>query len=383
MPLRILIAMDKFKGSLSAVEAGAAIERGLTRGGIDAEFTHCPIADGGEGFTEALSLAMQAERITTMVRHAQGRATEASYGLTSDGTAILEMSAASGLAKVLHLPLQPELASTFGTGELMRDALARGAKRIIIGIGGSATNDGGAGMAAALGVRFINAAGDDIMPTPERMLDIARIEGIGFRAEVLVACDVDNPLLGERGATAVYGRQKGVRDVAWFEQRLDHLRALVDRDLGRDVSNVPSAGAAGGLGFGLMAFCYAELVSGFDLVADVTQLSDRIAQADVVITGEGRIDSQTLFGKGPAGVAAMAAAQGKPIIGIGGSVEDSAEVRARFDLTIASKPPEMELSEAIRRGASLLEESVAPHAASIRDMAAARSRGSSNHTHHG
>ena len=352
MRMRVLIAMDKYKGCLSAVQAGEAVERGLQRALPGVETTLCPIADGGEGFTDTLVAALSAEWMEVPVQDAIGRPVVARYGLTKDGVAVMEMSAASGLAMVSDQPLQPQIASTFGTGQMMRDAIQRGARKIIIGIGGSATNDGGRGMAEALG--FVFSETDITRPAP-------------MPCEVLVACDVDNPLLGERGATRVYGAQKGVQDFDFFETRMRAFADLVTSALGVDHRNEPGAGAAGGLGFGLMSFCQARLISGFDLVADITQLEARMAEADLVITGEGKVDGQTLHGKGPAGVAEMARRHGKPIIAVAGMVEDSPAVRARFDLALSVKPEAMPLAEAIQRGEELIEETVAQHAAQFRE----------------
>lgn len=362
--MRILIAPDKFKGSLTAVQAAEAVLRGLRRvlgDRFDAEL--CPIADGGEGTTEALVTALKAEWICVGVNDAIGRPIEARYGLAADGTAVMEMSAASGLAKVSDKPLQPESAGTFGTGQLLRDAIERGATKIIIGIGGSATNDGGIGMAQALGYRFLDDAGHEVSDLPLDFERVSRIaQGQPFKAKVLVACDVDNPLLGDRGATRVYGAQKGVKDFALFERRLARLNELVARDLGSAHANVPGAGAAGGLGFGLMSFCNATLVNGFDLIAEVLSLETRIQNCDLVITGEGRVDAQTLHGKGPCGVAAMARKHGRHAIAIAGAVEDSDEVRALFDHAFAIKPAGMPLAEAMTRGAELIEETVVRNA---------------------
>lgn len=351
--MRVLIAMDKYKGCLTAVQAGEAVSRGLNKTLPGVETTLCPIADGGEGFTDTLVSALNAEWMEVPVQDAIGRPVVASYGLTKDGVAVMEMSAASGLAMVSDQPLQPEIANTFGTGQMMRDAIERGAKKIIIGIGGSATNDGGRGMAEALGFVFTETG--IVSPAP-------------IQCEVLVACDVDNPLLGERGATRVYGAQKGVQDFAFFETRMRTFADLVTSALGVDHRTEPGAGAAGGLGFGLMSFCQARLISGFDLVADITQLEARMAEADLVITGEGKVDGQTLHGKGPAGVAEMARRHGKPVIAVAGMVEDSPAVRARFDRALSVKPEAMPLAEAIQRGEELIEETVAQHAAQFREL---------------
>jgi glycerate kinase len=242
-------------------------------------------------------------------------------------------------------------------------AAAKGAKRVRIGIGGSATNEGGIGLAQALGFRFLNERGEEVANLPERFEEVVRIErplvALNW-PEVEVACDVDNPLLGERGATRVYGRQKGVTAAteALFEARLEKLAAMVQRDLGVDPREVPGAGAAGGLGFGLMAFCGARLVGGFDLVAEVVGLRERVSKVDVVITGEGRMDAQTLCGKGPVGVARMARGMGKRVVGIAGGVEQGVGLEAEFDLLVATKPEAMPLAEAMARGAGLIEETV-------------------------
>jgi len=361
--MRVLLSLDKYKGSLSAAEAAAAVARGLKRGGWVGEITRCPIADGGEGFTEAVMGAFNGSWHEAEVHDAQGRPVTSRYGLIErEGhlEAVMEMSAASGLAIVSDLPLDPLKASTRGTGELMLHAWAHGAASILIGIGGSATNDGGSGMASALGYQFLDCDQnivDDIPADLEKVhrLAVSRI----LPGQVVVACDVTNPLLGPTGCSTVYGPQKGVRDVPCFEARMERLADMVTRDLGCDHRNEPGAGAAGGLGFGLMSFCGATLKSGFDLVSELTGLSDLIDKADLVITGEGRMDAQTLHGKGPAGVAALARERGKKVVGVGGLVEQSDELRSLFDGLIQVKPDGMPVKEAISRAAELLEESIA------------------------
>ncbi len=372
--MRILIATDKFKGSLTATQVAGALARALQRHlpGVSCEL--CPIADGGEGTTEAMVTALGGGWREVATEDAQHRPLTARYGwITRPGEApqaVLEMSAASGLALVSDLPLAPATASTFGTGLMLRDALAQGAGRVLIGIGGSATNDGGLGLAAALGYRFFDTRGEPLEPLPRALLELDRIEAPAAapwrQAELLVACDVDNPLLGPNGASAVYGPQKGVHDIAGFEARLRHLADVVARDLGTDPRAQPGAGAAGGLGYGLMAFCGARLTGGFDLVAGRLGLEARIRQADLVITGEGRLDAQTLSGKGPAGVARMARALGKPVAAFAGSLEDSPALRACFDLCVAVKPAAMPLAEALQCGEALLEQAVAEQADAIR-----------------
>ncbi len=364
--MRILLALDKFKGSLTAKQASDAVTRGLIRGGVKASIQVCPIADGGEGFTEAVLTALDGEWFEVPVHDAQDRLVTASYAMIQQEgqrTAVMEMSAASGLAMVSDLPLNPYKASTRGTGEMMLHALENGAQSILIGIGGSATNDGGCGMAAELGYRFVDEHEKTLTMLPAQLEQAKRItKEHRVACEVTVACDVTNPLLGEFGATRVYGPQKGVKDLAFFESRLEKLADMVGRDLGCDHRDEAGAGAAGGLGFGLMSFCGAKLESGFDLVADITGLRDRIAAADIIITGEGKLDAQTLHGKGPMGVAEMAKAQGKLVIGIGGIIDSSEQLSLKFDALWQVKPEAMPVKEAIARAGELLEETVALHA---------------------
>jgi glycerate kinase len=368
--MRILIANDKFKGSLPAEKAGFHIKNSLGSVFPGACFDLCPIADGGEGTALAMTTALAGEWVSEPTQDAHGRPIQAAFGWVSDSaSAIMEMSAASGLAIVQDIELNPFKASTLGTGILIQSALRRGARRILIGIGGSATNDGGLGVALALGYKF-KKQGQDFSPTLETLLEADRIEQPASlpSCELIVACDVDNPLLGPRGATRVSGPQKGVRDYDWFEQRLEHLADLARRDLGVDPREVPGAGAAGGLGFGLMAFLGGRLVSGFDMVASQINLEARVASADLVITGEGRLDEQSLQGKGPVGVARLARRLGKKIVGVAGSVDDSAGLRTQFDLLIGIKPAAMPLDEAMRRTGELIESAVRAHAAPLRAL---------------
>jgi glycerate kinase len=367
--MRILLASDKFKGALPSPEVAAALRLGLAEVFPGAEFDTCPIADGGEGTTEAMVAALGGTWVETGATDAQGRPRAVRFGwVAAERRAILEMSAASGLALVSDLPLAPERASTGGTGELLQAARALGAERILIGIGGSATNDGGLGMALALGHRF-ERAGAPFSPTLETLLEADRLQPAPrVFAEVLVACDVDNPLLGPHGATRVYGPQKGVRDFDWFERRLAHLADLAAVATGTDPRDLPGAGAAGGLGFGLMAFAGGRLTPGFDLVAGQIGLADRVARADLVVTGEGRLDEQSLQGKGPVGVARLARAHGKPVLGVAGAIADSAALRAQFDLLLAIKPAEMPLAEAMRRTAELLTAAIRAHAPELRAL---------------
>ena len=358
--MRILVAPDKFKGSLSAAAAAGAISRGLRAVLRDAEIHTAAIADGGEGFAEALREALGGEWVETRAQDALGREVTARYVWVEAGQiAILEMSDASGLWRLKKSELAPLRANTFGTGQLLRHAVERGAAKVFIGLGGSATTDGGVGMAAALGYNFLTDDGDDLAPFPGNLLSLVRIETEGAIEfpEIVAACDVQNPLLGERGAARVFGPQKGAdpKTVAALEEGLLNLAGVVAADLGCDFRETPGAGAAGGIAYGLMSFCDARVCSGFDLVADVLDLEDRIASSDLVITGEGRLDGQTLEGKGPAGVSALARKHGKPIVAFAGSVAETPEVHALFDAACAIIDEPVDLDEAMARGAEFLE----------------------------
>ncbi|MFO1481812.1 MAG: glycerate kinase [Verrucomicrobiaceae bacterium] len=371
--MRILIAIDKFKGSIPAATAARAIESAILQTIPEARCDACPIADGGEGTAEAVIAAQKGEWCDVATYDAQNRPVVARYGLIHEGKsleAVMEMSAASGLAMVSDRPLDPATASTYGTGLMLQDAIERKVGRLVIGIGGSATNDAGIGMAAALGYRFLDSAGCPLTPIIQNLDKLVKIEfnELWLPPEILVACDVNNPLLGPQGCTRVYGRQKGVTDFEFFESRLKRLADIATADLGVDHRDVPGAGAAGGLGFGLMTFCGAKVTSGFDLIADIVHLRDRIADADLVITGEGRLDAQTLHGKGPMGVAEMARALGKPVAAFAGAIEAEDQLRTRFDLLCAIKPKEMPLSEAMRRGPELLEAAVRNQSRALLDL---------------
>lgn len=361
--MRILLASDKYKGSLTAPQVAAVMKRVIEQEIPGVECDVCPIADGGEGTTEALVTALQGSWVEVPVVDARGRPVTARYGLVTrhgHSEAVMEMSAASGLAMVSDLPLEPSAASTFGTGLMMLDALQRGAQRILIGIGGSATNDGGTGMAAALGYQFLDSQGQPLTHLPADLLHLETIRRPTSLppVEIQVACDVNNPLLGPLGCTRVYGPQKGVEDFTPYEERLARLAAVVRRDLGIDAEEVPGAGAAGGLGYGLLVFGGARLISGFDLVAQAVNLPERIAAADLVITGEGRLDTQTLHGKGPVGLAQSARALGKKVAAFAGAIDESPALREHFHLACAISPADMPLAEAISRAEELLEAAV-------------------------
>jgi glycerate kinase len=358
--MRVLIAPDKFKGSLSAAAAAEAIARGWRAAWPEAEIALAPIADGGEGFAEALCTALGGEWVEMPARDPLGRTVPARYAwIPEEKLAIIEMSEASGLWRLKNEERDPLRANTFGTGELLRAAAERGAKRILVGLGGSATTDGGVGMASALGYAIYTSDGEPLEPIPANLLALTRI---GTRdamplPEIIGACDVQNPLLGPRGTARVFSPQKGATPeiVERLELAMENLADVVAQDLGCDFREAPGAGAAGGIGFGLMSFCNARMRSGFDLVAEVLRLEAHVATSDLVVTGEGRLDGQTLEGKGPAGVAALARRCGKPVLAFAGSIAADSAVSAAFDATVPIIDEPVTLSDAMARGAEFLE----------------------------
>lgn len=349
---------------MTALAAAESLARGFRAANPNAICDLAPIADGGEGFAAALGAALQAEWIEVDTLDPINRPIKARYAwIASKATAIMEMSEASGLWRLKPEERAPLKANTRGTGLLLDDAIQRGAKKVIIGLGGSATTDGGTGLAHALGFRFINQEGRIFEPLPGNLHTLAAIETPAHLSlpEIVAACDVTNPLLGERGTAHVFGPQKGAD--AETVNTLDHaMRCLADvvhSNSGNDFRNVVSAGAAGGLGFGLLAFCNARIEGGFEVVANILELERRIAEADMVVTGEGRLDHQTLDGKGPAGVAAMARAAGKRVIAFGGSVDETVKQSGIFNEVIPIMDRNISVEEAMRNGASLLEKAAA------------------------
>jgi glycerate kinase len=370
----VVVAPDSFKGSLSAVQAALAMERGVLEAWPDSRVVKVPIADGGEGTVEALVTATCGRYQTCTVRGPLGRPVEARWGILGDGrTAVVEMAAASGLTLVPEGRRDPRIASTFGTGQLIRAVLDAGFRRLVIGIGGSATNDGGSGMAKALGVRLLDGRGDTLPEGGAALsrlasVDLSRVDARLAGAEILVACDVDNPLTGPRGASAIYGPQKGATPavVAELDAALERYAAISSQATGRDVAGLPGAGAAGGLGAGLLLFTPARLVPGIDLVLDSTRFDDQVRGASLVVVGEGRTDHQTAMGKAPVGVARVAARHGVPVLLVSGSLGPGAEEVLAHGIgrIVQASPPEMPLQEAMDRAAELLQAAVA---ASLRD----------------
>ena len=332
--MKIVIAPDSFKESLTALEVAEAIEAGLKKVLPDAEYVKVPMADGGEGTVQSLVDATEGRLISAEVCAPLGNKVKAEFGLSGDGrTAIIEMAAASGLHLVPPEARNPLRTTSYGTGELILAALAEGVEKIIVGIGGSATNDGGAGMLQALGALLLDAHHQPIGAGGGCLQDLAAIDlsGLDKRlagVEIVVACDVDNPLCGEKGASAVFGPQKGATPemVQALDSGLQHFAAIAARDLGLDIQSPAGAGAAGGMGGGVLLLPDARLQAGVQIVMEAVKLAEKVQDADLVITGEGRMDAQSVHGKTPIGVAHTAKAFGKPVIAIVGCLREDYEV---------------------------------------------------------
>ena len=366
--LRVIVAPDKFKFSLSAAEAASAMARGVRASSQEAQVDEVPMADGGEGTVEALVAATSGSLVSVTVTGPLGEPVNASFGLLGDGeTAILEMASASGLNLIRPDRRAPSRTTTRGTGELLLAAIGAGAKKIILGIGGSATNDGGGGVAQALGFRLLDRNGQEIPPGggPLERLDRIDSDGRDRRldgVEIRVACDVDNPLCGPHGASTVYGPQKGADAwmVATLDRNLARYAKVVRRDLGIDILDLPGSGAAGGLGGGLVAFAGGTLGPGAELVIETVRLRDRLEAADLCLTGEGAIDASTAAGKTVVGVARLARSMGVPTLAFAGTLGSGAEsiiaegVDAYF--SICRRP--MAIDEAISQAGELLERAV-------------------------
>jgi glycerate kinase len=363
--MRIIAAPDSYKGSVSALGVAQAMERGILRVFPEADVRKIPIADGGEGTVEALVTATNGTMRQLDVTGPLGERITAHWGILGDGqTAVIEMAAASGLPRIPAERRNPRISTTYGTGELMRAALDAGLDKIIIGIGGSATNDGGAGMARALGARFL---ADDGQELPDGGAALARLEHIDLAGldprlkdcRITVACDVDNPLCGPRGASAVFGPQKGATPemVAELDASLDHFSTIAQEATGRAIAELSGAGAAGGLGAGLMFFTPAKLKPGVEIVLDAVGFAGVVEGAAFVVTGEGRTDFQTAFGKAPVGVAKVAKRFGVPVFCLSGGLGDGADdvLAQGIDavMSICSRP--LTLDECMKAGETLIE----------------------------
>ena len=375
--MRILIAPDKFKGALNAREVAESIAAGLREVLPDAEIDIAPMADGGEGTAEAICDALGGSWLKCKAHDPLGREIEARYSWVDKGKiAVMEMSEAAGMRRLTRKELNPAIATTFGVGEMLLDAAQRGAKEIIIGLGGSATNDGGFGMARALGFRFLTSVS---LTTPlstwlrGKRIEVPELTGPVTELRtleriekpknlslprIIAAVDVENPLLGETGATQVFGPQKGLPSdqTKRFDLALARLADVIEQDFHVDHADERGAGAAGGLGFGLMSFCGATIRPGFDVVAESIGLEATMKDVDLVITGEGSLDRQTLEGKTPAGVARCARKLGKRVYAIVGRATDEAEPRKLFDGVYQNARPGMSDEQNMKRAAEFLRE---------------------------
>lgn len=353
--MRILTACDSFKGCLSSAEVAAAVRQGVLSVVPSAQFEMVSVADGGEGTVEAVTGALGGKIVSVTVSDPLGRPVRAEYGLCGD-TAVMEMSAASGLPLLAPEERNPMLATTFGTGEMIADALSRGCRRFLVGIGGSATNDGGTGMLAALGYRFMDACGNVLEPTGGNMAEIVSIDDscvnpLLIDAHFTVACDVDAVFCGKCGAAYIFAPQKGasVEQVKKLDAGLSHLATVILSHTGRDVRKLPGAGAAGGIGGAFHAFLDAELRKGIDMVLDAIDFDSYLSDVDMVVTGEGSMDAQTLLGKTPFGILQRAKAHNIPVIGIAGKVSDrDTLLAAGFSDIQAVTPPDMPLELALQ-----------------------------------
>jgi len=366
--MRIVIAPDSFKGCLNALKVAHAMSRGVRRVYPDSVIDMIPMADGGEGTVESILCAVRGEKVEIEVTDPLGRPIAATYALIDKGdTAIIEMAAASGLTLLSHQERNPRITSTQGTGILIKDALDRGVKKILLGIGGSATNDGGAGLAVALGVKLMDDQGNKVGPGGAALANLVTIDMSGLdsrlaKVQIEVACDVQNPLCGLEGASAVYGPQKGanVEDIRVMDTALQNFGEVLSRVAGTNLLELAGGGAAGGLGAGVVGFIGAKLRPGSQMVLEVANADEKIKHADLVLTGEGRTDFQTAYGKVPVGVSALAQKYSVPVLVISGSVEGSpdflADVGVASCFSIAEGPAT--LDEAFLKAEEQLERAV-------------------------
>jgi glycerate kinase len=364
----VVVAPQSLKGSLDAQAVGHAIAEGIRRVWPDADIRVVPVADGGEGTVEALVAATSGRVMRAQVAGPLGEQVEAPYGMLGGDqreTAVIEMAAAAGLPLVPPDKRDPRTTTTRGVGELMRAAMVAGAKRLLIGIGGSATNDGGAGMAQALGVRLLDDQGNELLPGGAALahlarIDVSRLDRRLADADIRVASDVTNPLCGPEGASAVYGPQKGATPdmVKELDAALAHYGDLLKRDLGADVMNMPGAGAAGGLGAGLLAFAHARLIPGAHLVLQTLDFAETVKGAALVFTAEGRLDSQTAYGKAVGAVAQEAKATGARVVALAGSVtaDEAALAKMGIDAALSICNGPISLDESMARAQQLLTE---------------------------
>ncbi|MDE3839151.1 glycerate kinase [Bacillus methanolicus] len=374
--MKVVIAPDSFKESLTAIQVAESIEKGFRTIFPDADIVKIPMADGGEGTVKSLVDATNGTIVEKTVTGPLGEPVQAFFGLLGNGkTAVIEMAAASGLHLVPANKRNPLVTSTRGTGELISAALDEDVEKIIIGIGGSATNDGGAGMARAIGAKFLDEKGNQISEGGGSLDQLASIDVSGMDprlklVKIEVACDVDNPLTGEKGASAIFGPQKGATPemVRQLDKNLKHYARIIEKDLGKSIAKVPGSGAAGGLGGGLLAFLSAELKRGIDILIEATNFHEHVKDASLVITGEGKIDSQTISGKTPIGVAKTAKKYGVPVIAIAGNIASDSEIVREhgIDAVFSIVPGVIPLSDAFEHAAEYVERAAANIASLIK-----------------
>lgn len=366
--MKIVVAPDSFKGSLTAVEVSDAIGQGVREIFPEAEIVKIPMADGGDGTVQCLVNATGGEILREKVTDPLGDEVWASYGTLGDKkTAVIEMAEASGLTLVPENRRNPLITTTYGTGQLIKAGLDRGCRKMIIGIGGSATNDGGAGMVQALGVKLLDKDGEDVGFGGGELKKVFRIDTKYLdnrlsETKVLIASDVSNPLCGPKGAARVYGPQKGatLEMIKKLDESLAYFAEIIKRDLNKDIKDIPGAGAAGGLGAGLMAFLDAELRPGIEIIIEIVKLEQAIKNADLVITGEGKIDSQTIYGKAPIGVAKIAKKYNIPVIAVAAIIGDDADIVHKYGINTLIKisEPPMGLAEPKSKKVWLIKRSI-------------------------
>lgn len=359
--MKVIVAIDSLKGSLSSLEAGKAVEDGIKKAIPTAEVMIRPVADGGEGTVTALTTGLQGSLEKVAVTGPLGQKVEAAYGILPDKTAVIEMAEAAGLPLVPVDKRNPMETTTYGVGELISHAMDRGCRKFIVGIGGSATNDGGTGMLQALGCHFYKKDGTEICPGAEEIEEIARvdIDGMDRRLEECrfeIACDVTNPLCGERGASAVFAPQKGAdaRMVGRLDDALSHLADVTEEVLKTDNRNLPGAGAAGGLGFAFSSYLGGDLRPGVEIVLDAVLPEKELSEADIVVTGEGRFDGQTAMGKAPVGIAKRAKEKGCMVLVFAGSIEPQGVRKVQDEMQLIDGafpilPGVMTLEEAMQK----------------------------------
>jgi len=366
--MKIVVAPDSFKGSLTAVEVADAIGQGVREIFPEAKIIKIPMADGGDGTVQCLVNATGGEILKEKVVGPLGDEVWASYGILGDKkTAVIEMAEASGLTLVPEDKRNPLITTTYGTGQLIKAALDQGCRKMIIGIGGSATNDGGAGMVQALGVKLLDREGKEIgfggvELKKINQINISNLDNRLSETEVLIASDVTNPLCGPKGASRIYGPQKGAtpKVIEELDESLAHFAEIIKRDLNKNVKDMPGAGAAGGLGAGLIAFLDAELKPGIEIIIEIVKLEQAIKDADLVITGEGKIDSQTIYGKAPIGVAKIAKKYNIPVIAVAAIISDDADIVHQYGINTLIKisEPPMSLTEPKSKKVQLIKKCI-------------------------